>query len=67
MLAAAAPIVENAAKNGAQTRLMQQLVKAAVRAVSASELQRVAANAISEVASAAAVAQVGLFVPAARV
>ena len=67
MLAAAAPIVENAAKNGAQTRLMQQLVKAAVRAVSASELQRVAANAISEVASAAAVAQVRLFVLAARV
>merc|ERR1711865_495263 len=33
VLAAAAPIVENAAKNGAQTRLMQQLVKAAVRAV----------------------------------
>ena len=67
MLAAAAPIVENAAKNGAQTRLMQQLVKAAVRAVSASELQRVASNAISEVASAAAVAQVGLLVLAARV
>ena len=57
-LAAAAPIVSKAAKEGAKHRLIKQIVGAALNAVDEASLRELAAQGFTQVATAEAHSQV---------